>query len=149
MAKYFEDIQIGDVETVGDYEVTEREMVEFAQKWDPLPIHIDAELAKQSPHRGLIASGQYTLAVKQKLYTQTEFISEAVIGAIGWDEVRFCNPVRPGHRLSLISECLSKRASKSRPDRGVVKYRVVIKTQDDVTVLSYLGLVMVQKRSKG
>ena len=40
--KYFEDIQIGDAETVGEYEVTELEMVEFAKKMDPLPIHIDA-----------------------------------------------------------------------------------------------------------
>ena len=149
MVKYFEDIQIGDVETVGEYEVTEKEMVEFAKKWDPLPIHVDAVEAEKSTHRGIIASGQYTLAVKQKLYTQTEFIGDAVIGAIGWDEVRFANPVRPGHRLSLTAECIEKRASKSRLDRGVLKFNVTVTTQHDELVLSYISLVMMRKRQKG
>ena len=147
--KYFEDIQVGDAETVGEYEVTEKEMVEFAQKWDPLPIHIDAVEAEKSTHGGIIASGQYTLAVKQKLYTQTEFIGDAVIGAIGWDEVRFANPVRPGHRLSLIAECIDKRASQSRLDRGVLKLSVSMTTQNNETVLSYISMVMMHKRQKG
>jgi len=145
--RYFEDIRIGDTETAGAYEVTEGEMVEFARKWDPLPIHIDPVAAQRSPHGGLIASGQYTLAVKQKLYTQTGFIGAAVIGAIGWEEVRFLNPVRPGHRLSLTSECIDKRESKSRADRGVITYRVRMTTQTGEPVLSYVGLVMMQKRN--
>ncbi len=146
MTKYFEDIQVGDTETVGEYEVTEAEMVEFAKKWDPLPMHVDVQAAQTLVHGGLIASGQYTLAIKQKLYTQTEFIGESVIGAIEWNEVRFLNPVRPGHRLSLTSECLDKRASKSRPDRGIIKFKATIQTQYDEIVLSYIHLVMVRKR---
>ena len=145
---YFEDIQVGDAETVGEYEVTEMEMVEFAQKWDPLPIHIDAVAANKSTHGGLIASGQYTLAVKQKLYAQTKFIGDAVIGAIGWDEVRFVNPVRPGHSLSLTAECIEKSASESRPDRGVLKFNVSMTTQQGEIVLSYISMVMMHKRQK-
>jgi acyl dehydratase len=149
VVKFFEDILIGDTETVGEYEVTEKEMVEFAQKWDPLPIHIDAEAAKRSTHGGLIASGQYTLAVKQKLYTQTEFLGDAVIGGIGWEEVRFANPVRPGHSLSLTAVCIEKRASESRLDRGVLKFNVSMMTQDDDLVFSYISVVMMHKRQKG
>jgi acyl dehydratase len=149
VVKYFEDIQIGDAETVGKYEVTEEEMVAFAEKWDPLPIHIDVVAANKSSHGGLIASGQYTLAVKQKLYTQTSFLSEAVIGGIGWDEVRFVNPVRPGHSLSLTAECIEKRASTSKSDRGVLKFNVSMMTQHDELVLSYISMVMVHKRQKG
>ena len=147
--KCFEDIQIGDVETVGAYEVTEKEMVEFARKWDPLPIHIDTVAANKSTYGGLIASGQYTLAVKQKLYTQTKFLGDAVIRAIGWDEVRFVNPVRSGHSLSLTAECVGKRASASRLDRGVLKFNVSMMTQHDELVLSYISVVMMHKRHKG
>jgi acyl dehydratase len=147
--RYFEDIRIGDAETVGEYEVTETEMVAFAQKWDPLPMHIDAVAAKKSIHGEIIASGQYTLSIKQKLYTQTEFISDAAIGAIVWDEVRFANPVRTGHRLSLTAECIDKRASESRPDRGVLTFNVSMKTQHDETVLSYIDQVMMLKRREG
>lgn len=147
--RYFEDIQIGDTETVGEYEVAEREMVDFAQKWDPLPIHVDAVAAKKSHHGGLVASGQYTVAIKQKLYSQTSFIGAAVIGAIGWDEVRFVNPVRAGHRLSLTAECIDKRASRSKPDRGMLKFMVSVTTQTGEKVLTYISLVMVHKRQKG
>jgi len=146
--KYFEDIEIGDSETVGDYEITEEEIVKFSNQWDPLPIHVYIEVAARSTRGGYIASGQLTLAIKQKLYTQTEFIGGTVIGAIGWVDLRFNHPVRPGHRLSLTFKCIDKRASSSRTDRGLIKYHVTMVTQHDETILSCIGLVMVRKRQR-
>ena len=38
--KYFDDIEIGRVQTSTRYELTESEIIEFAKKWDPIPFHI-------------------------------------------------------------------------------------------------------------
>ena len=40
---YFEDIQPGEVVVGPTFTVDRDEMVEFAQRWDPQPFHIDDE----------------------------------------------------------------------------------------------------------
>ena len=142
---YFEDIAVGDVVTAGPYHVPRDEMVAFAQKWDPLPFHVDEDAAAKTIYGGLIASGEYTMAVKQALIHRLGS-NEAVIGSMGYDELRYLGPVRSDDRLTLAMECTEKRESRSKPDRGIVKYRVTLTNQDDVTVLSYIDIVMVAKR---
>ncbi len=51
---YFEDIPLNEKETVGQYTVTKEEMVDFARKWDPLPMHIDEHAAESNKHDVLI-----------------------------------------------------------------------------------------------
>ena len=48
--QYFEDIELDQPLKGGTYELTESEIVEFAKKWDPFPIHIDKEAAELSMH---------------------------------------------------------------------------------------------------
>ena len=38
------------------YLVTEEEIIEFGQRWDPQPFHTDPEAARQSHFGGLVAS---------------------------------------------------------------------------------------------
>ena len=142
---YFEDIAVGDVVTAGPYHVPRDEMIEFARKWDPLPFHVDADAAAKSVYGGLIASGEYTMAVKQALIHQIGG-NEAIIGSMGYDELRYLGPVRADDRLTLAMECIEKRESRSKPDRGIVKYLVTLTNQDDVNVLRYIDIVMVAKR---
>ena len=142
---YFEDLDIGAVLTSETYAIAKDEMVAFARKWDPLPIHVDEEAARQSPHGGLIGSGEYSMAVKQLLITRLGFGS-GVIASIGYDELRYLRPVRPGDDLTLSVTCLDKRESRTKPDRGVVTLNVVLANQNGEAVLSYRDMVMMAKR---
>ena len=45
---YFEDLSIGQKIKIGPISVTEKEIIEFAKKYDPQPFHIDKNLAKYS-----------------------------------------------------------------------------------------------------
>jgi acyl dehydratase len=144
--EFFEDIVVGDVQTAGPYHVPKDEMVAFARKWDPLPFHVDEKAARTSIYGGLIASGEYTMAVKQALIHRLG-TNEAIIGSMGYDELRYLGPVRPDDRLTLTMECTEKRESRSKPDRGIVKYRVGLSNQDGVVVLSYIDIVLVAKRN--
>jgi acyl dehydratase len=143
---YYEDITVGDVRTSGPYHVTEAEMVDFARKWDPLPFHIDEAAARSSVYGGLIASGEYTMAVKQLLIHGLG-INDALIGSMGYDELRYRNPVRPDDRLSLTIKYIDKRESCSKPDRGIVKFEVTLSNQNGDPVLDYIDIVLFAKRA--
>lgn len=65
---YFEDMIPGDHMTSPTVVIDRDEMVAFAKRWDPLPIHVDDYLA--AGHGGLSAPGLFVLAVKQHLIHQ-------------------------------------------------------------------------------
>lgn len=144
-ALYFDDLAPGDLFRFGPYHVARGELIEFNQRWDPLPIHVDDAAARRRGLRGLTASGQYTLCVKQALLNGAPW-TDAVIGALGFDELRFPHPVYPDDALRLEIECLETRGSRSKPDRGIVKFHFRVYNQDDLLVLHYLDTVMFARR---
>ena len=142
---YFDDIEVGSLTVYKAFHVDHDEMLAFSRKWDNLPIHVDDAAAKQLGHRGIIASGQYSLCIKQYFINQSEW-RDAVIGAAGWDEVRFKKPVYAGDDISGSIRCIDKIESRSKPDRGIVRFEIILKNQDGELVLSLLDDVMMEKR---
>ncbi len=145
-ALYFDDLAPGDVFRFGPWHVAREELLEFNRRWDPLPIHLDDAAARARGLDGLTASGQYTLCIKQAMLNQAPW-TDAVIGALGFDELRFPHPVYPGDDIRLEITCLETRPSRSKPDRGIVKFDFRLFNQDDVLVLSYLDTVMFARRA--
>ncbi len=142
---YFDDVRPGDTFDFGPWPVDRDDLLAFNRRWDPLPIHTDDEAARARGLRGLTASGQYTLCAKQAMLNGAAWTG-AVIGALGFDELRFPHPVYPGDVLRLAIECLETRPSRSKPDRGIVKFLFRVFNQDDELVLSYLDTVMFARR---
>jgi acyl dehydratase len=154
-ALYFEDFEVGTEISIGEYLVTKQEIVEFAKKWDPQPFHIDERAAEESAYGGLTASGSHIMAIRTWLLHHGKDTSNspqpekqaAIIGALGWDEVRFQNPVRPGDRLFLTREVIGKRESRSKPGRGVVQQLMTVTNQNRETVLIHKDSILVATRS--
>ena len=63
----FESFEVGQKQSFGAYKVTEEEIIEFAQKYDPQFFHLDHEAAKQSLFGGLCASGWHTCAMTMSM----------------------------------------------------------------------------------
>ena len=143
---WFEDMTAGSTDVIGAYLVNEGEMVAFARKWDPFPFHINRAAAEKSIHGGLIASGEYTMAIKQILL-HGKGIPPGVMASLGYDELRYLKPVRPGDRISVRLDVLEKRPSRSKPDRGIVRVRTTLENQDNETVLTYIDNVLIAKRN--
>jgi acyl dehydratase len=144
--KYFEDFRLGQEITVGNYLVTADEIVEFAKKWDPQPFHTDEEAAKQSMFGGLIACGCHLVSISILLENEAGTKPNIVAG-LGWDHLRFPNPVRPGDKLSLTVVCLEKRGLKSRAEQGIVRNLVTLTNQKGEPVLTYQDTIIVAKRA--
>ena len=143
--KFFEDYRVGEAETIGQYQIREKEMVSFAEKWDPQPFHVDKEAALLSAHGGLTAAGCYILSVAIRIVSYGQK-NPQLIAAIGWDELRFPNPARPDDVLTLSLECVQARPSHSKPDRGIVRNQLTLCNQQGQTVLSFQDIIMVKRK---
>ena len=52
--RYAEDYNAGDVFDLGTYDVTREEIIEFSQKYDPFPFHVDDQAAQETVFGGII-----------------------------------------------------------------------------------------------
>ena len=104
--RYFEDITVGEVQTAGTYELTEADIIEFAEGWDPWPYHTDVQAAKDSPMAGLTASVVHKSCIACRLLHDID--TAVVIAALG-SEVQHPNPARVGDQLHIESKTIEKR----------------------------------------
>src|SRR4051812_45107210 len=143
----FDDFKVGDHFKSDPLKVTEREVIEFAHKFDPQMFHLSRKRAERTIFKGLIASGWHTAAITMRLLVQTVNFAEGAIG-LGVDEVRWPNVVRPGDALSVATEIVDLRPSRSRPSYGIVRLRNVTKNQRGEVVQTMLASAMVPRRAE-
>ncbi|HEY2280800.1 MAG TPA: MaoC family dehydratase [Streptosporangiaceae bacterium] len=145
--RYFEDYVTGAVYEYGYVSVTEAEIIEFARRFDPQPMHVDPEYAVTGPFGGIIASGFHTAGLFMRLYVDHYLSRVASLASPGIDETRWPAPVRPGDKLWIRTTVVETRRSKSKPDRGLVHTRGEMFTDDDRPVLSLVALNFLKARN--
>lgn len=128
-ARYAEDFFSGQTFDIGQKQLTKSEIVEFAQKFDPFPFHIDEAYAEKTVFEGLISSGWYTALIWLGMMHESLLTYETILGSPGHDSLIWKNPVRPGDTLSGEVEIIDSRISKSRPELGFVKYKATMLNQ--------------------
>jgi acyl dehydratase len=146
---YFEDLTVGEERTFGTYEVTREEIVEFAEQYDPQPMHVDEAAAEESMFGEIVASGWHVAAMCMRLLVENFLADSGAMGSPGVDELRWHEPVRPGDELAVETEIMEKRPSESRPDRGIVRVGVRVHNGDDVLVMSMEAIVFWARREAG
>ncbi len=121
--RYFEDIRDGDTIDCGRHTISGEEIKVFATQYDPQPFHTDEAGAAKSVYQGVVASGFHTLSLCNRMAYDAFLRDLASMGSTALDEVRWIQPVRPGDVLSLRLQVMQKTPSRSKPDRGVVRFR--------------------------
>src|ERR1700736_917137 len=145
--RYFEDYVEGATSEYGEISLSAEEIMEFARRYDPQPIHVDPEYAARGPFKGLIASGWHTAGVMMRLLAD-HFISHvASMASPGVDEIRWMIPVRPGDTLSIRVTVLETKRSRSKPDRGTVRSLVEVMNQNKEVVMSLKPVSIVRCRT--
>ena len=143
---YLEDFEPGQKFGSGRLQVERERIKTFGAEFDPQPFHVDEDAAQVSFFRGLAASGWHTAAMTMRLLVDGELRpAGGVIGA-GFEELRWPRPVRPGDELRVESEILEVRASKSRPDQGLIKVKTTTLNQNGDAVQIFVGTLIVQWR---
>ena len=70
------------------------------------------------------------------------------IASPGLEELQWLKPVRPGDALRFRAEVLDARASATKPDRGIVRWRWEVLNQRDEVVLSMRGTQFFLRREE-
>ncbi len=146
--RFYEDFEVGDVyqHPVGRT-ITEADNVWFTLITNnPNPIHFDYHYAAQTKFQRPLVDSTFTLALITGL-TVSDLSQNGI--NLGWDEVRLPAPVYHGDTLYARSEVLSKRESRTYPDRGIITVRTVGYNQDGVVVITFKRAIMVYKRGHG
>jgi acyl dehydratase len=144
---YFDDLKVGDRFKSEPLEVTEKQLIEFAHKFDPQMFHLDRKSAERTIFKGLIASGWHTAAMTMGLFVRTMNFTEGAIG-LGVDELRWPNAVRPGDVLTVETDIVDLRPSRSKPKYGIVRLRNVTTNQRGEIVQTMLASAMVPRRAE-
>lgn len=119
---YFEDFIPGSAVEYGPRLVTREEIIAFAAEFDPQPMHLDEEAARATMLGGLAASGWHTCCITMRMMVDGFILDSSSMGAPGVEEVKWLAPVRPGDRLTLRATVMNTRASRSRPNMGLVGF---------------------------
>jgi acyl dehydratase len=146
--RYLEDFAVGQSFGSGRSRVEADRIKAFAAEFDPQPFHLDEQAARDTFFGGLAASGWHTAALTMRLLVASELRPAGGIIGLGFEELRWPRPVRPGDELRLQSEVLEVRVSKSRPTQGLIRVRTTTLNQRDEAVQVFVGNLLVPCRPK-
>lgn len=143
--RYFEDYEIGEVRDIGSYRVSREEIIEFAERFDPQPFHVDEAAARSSIFGGITGSSCHSFALMSLIHSRNPE-RVALVANLGAERLRFPSPLRPDDELSLTSGCVDRRSSKSRPGIGIVSTISTLTNQRGEVVMEMSTAFMVEKR---
>jgi acyl dehydratase len=145
--QYLEDYAVGQIYLTGRHRIDKEQIIAYARQFDPQFYHLDEVAALQSPFKGLAASGWHTASITMRLMVDGAFKPAGGILGVGFDQLSWPRPVRPGDELHVKSEVLEVRPSKSRPDRGMIRLQNTTLNQNDEVVQMFTGNLLVPRRS--
>jgi acyl dehydratase len=145
--RFLEDYIEGDVHEFGTITVTEEEIIQFAQKFDPQVFHTDPVGARKSVYGGLIASGWHTCSLFMRLFVEHYLPGDASLGSPGVDELRWLKPVRAGDALFARITVTKVKPSQSKPDRGVLFSFCEMLNQNGEVVASMKAMNLIRYRA--
>ena len=132
---YFEEFNEGQVfEHALTRTVTEMDNVLFTTlTMNPQPLHLDAEFAKTTEFGRPLVNSIFTLGLVIGISVGDTTLGTTVAN-LGMTDVRFPKPVFHGDTIRATTTVISKRASRSRLDAGIVEFEHIGLNQVGETV---------------
>ncbi|MEX0659058.1 MAG: MaoC family dehydratase, partial [Egibacteraceae bacterium] len=146
--RYFEEFTVGDVykhwpgKTITEYD----DHLFCAITYNQHPLHSDRHYAATSTHFGrnvVVGNLVYSLVLGQSVAD----VSGKAIANLEVSSLRHANPTFHGDTIYSETTVLEARASRSKPDRGVVTVETIGYTQDGTVVCEFTRKVLVPTRA--
>ena len=121
--RYFDEWKVGDrVEHQVTRTVTETDNVLISTlTHNPQPLHLDHEAAAASEFGQPLVNSIFTFGLMVGVSVSDTTLG-TLVANLGYDKLIFPNPVFIGDTLRSQTECTAVRASKSRPNAGIVTW---------------------------
>ncbi|MBI1353222.1 MAG: acyl dehydratase [Acidobacteria bacterium] len=143
--RYFEEIEIGEVFETPGITVTDWHVMQFSGlSMDFFELHTNDEFAAKTEYGRRVAHGLLGLAITDGLKNRSLFHIHAMASLHwSWD---FTGPIFIGDTVTATLRVAEKRASRSKPDRGVVTLDLELRNQRQEVVQKGQNRLMVRRR---
>ncbi len=126
---YWEEWEVGAEFESPARTVTEADIVAFAGlSGDYNPLHVNEEYCKTTIFGGRIAHGPLVYAIAAGLLFQLHLYDDTLIAFLGFENLKFTKPVKPGDTIRARIKVLDKRES-SHSDRGIMRRQLLVLNQ--------------------
>lgn len=145
--KYFEDLRPGQIikHSLGRT-ITETDNVLFNSiTMNTQPLHINADFAAKSTFGKPIVNGILTMGLVVGI-TVPDLTEGTLIGNLGYERVSHPRPVFPGDTIYVETEVLESRPSRSKPDRGIVRFKHIGRNHHGEVVIELERTALMLKR---
>lgn len=127
--------------------VTESDNMLFStMTLNPQPLHIDRHFSQQTEWGQPLVNSLFTLGLVIGISVGDTTLG-TTIGNLGMSETTFPHPVFQGDTIHVVTEVAALRASRSKPDRGIVDFVHRGYNQDDVLVCQCRRQAMMRRRA--
>ncbi|WP_417210516.1 MaoC family dehydratase [Antarctobacter sp.] len=146
--KYYEELEVGAIykasitRTVTEMDNTLFSSLTHNMAW----LHLDAEYSKDQMFGQRLMNSNFTLSLAASVQV-IDLTLGTTVANMGYDQVKFPNPVFAGDTLYVESEVMSKRESKSRQNVGLVEFETRGYNQRDELVVIFRRTSMMIKKS--
>jgi acyl dehydratase len=148
--KYYEDLEVGAIikHEMGRT-LTEMDNVLFSSlTMNTQPLHINEDFAAKTQFGRRLVNGIFTLGVVVGI-TATDITAGTIVANLGYENVVHPHPMFHGDTIYVETEIVSKRESRSNPDRGVVTLKHTGRNQDGVVCIEVTRAALFLKRPTG
>jgi acyl dehydratase len=145
--RFFDEWQVGDeIDHPIRRTVTETDNLLFtAMTHNTQPLHLDAEAARESEFGQILVNGTFTFSLMVGL-TVAETTMGTLVANLGYDRLVMPKPVFIGDTMRATSKVVDLRASKSRPDAGIVTFEHELVNQRGEVVCRCLRSALLKRR---
>ncbi|MBW2056993.1 MAG: MaoC family dehydratase N-terminal domain-containing protein [Deltaproteobacteria bacterium] len=145
--KFFEDWDEGAEYLTPSRTMTETDVVMFAaMSGDYNELHTSEEYMKNTQFGRRLVHGLLGLAVSHGLLFRTGLLEGTSIAFLEIESWRFQAPIFFGDTIRVKIKVAEKRASRSKPDRGIVKLYLEVINQEGTVVQSGFKTLMMRRR---
>jgi acyl dehydratase len=134
--RYFEDLRDREQLHCQPVRFTKEAIIDFGEKFDPQPFHVDEVAARDSLLGGLVASSLHTLAACTRVVVEAQG-NIAILSGVSMHEAKMFNPVRPGDVLAVDARWANLQRSRTKQDRGFASIMCMVTNQRKERVIEY------------
>ena len=142
---YFEEFVLGKQTKIGSTVIEKSDMIDFARKYDNVPLHTDEEYAKSTIFGRLIAPGVMSFMSVWAKYLEIDLAGEELIAGkstkIEWIKPVFAEDV-------LTSICTVSNLTKRNAKNGIVELTFEVFNQNNELVLTDVTEMIVKCRQQ-
>jgi acyl dehydratase len=145
--KYFDEFVVGGEYVTPSRTLTETDVVLFAaMSGDYNELHTSETFGKETQFGKRIGHGLLGLAVSHGLFFRLGLVEGTAIAFLGLESWNFEAPFFIGDTIRVKIRVAEKKESKSKPDRGVVKFFFEIVKEPGQRIQSGYKILMIKRK---